>query len=127
MKMRFRKSMLFLVVGVIMLLVGAIVLTIGFISVANSEEIEAVIVSVSDSGNKTAYVSYHYGDNTYHNVATGYYNSNMKTGDRLFVNVFRDNPGVIANTYFFFIFGGVWAGIGLIFAVVGLILKKKSE
>lgn len=125
--MKFRKSTLFLIVGVVMLLVGAIVLTIGFISVANSEETEAVIVSVSDSGNKTAYVSYHYGDNVYHNVATGYYNSNMKSGDRLIVNVDKSDPGVIVNTYFFFIFGGVWAGIGLIFTAVSLILKKKSE
>ena len=119
--------MLFWVVGIVMLLVGAIVLTIGFISVANSEETEAVIVSVSHSGNKTAYVSYHYGDNVYHNVATGFYNSKMKSGDRLIVNVFRDNPGVIVNTYFFFIFGGVWSGIGVIFTVVGFVLKNKRE
>ena len=118
--------MLFLVVGVVMLLVGAIVLAIGFISVANSEETEAVIVSVSDSGNKTAYVSYNYGDNVYHYVATGYYNSNMKSGDRLIVNVDKNAPGVIVNTYFFFIFGGVWAGIGLIFTAVSLILKKSE-
>lgn len=125
--MRFRKSALFFITGIVMLLVGAIVLTVGFISVANSEETEATIISVSDSGEKTAYVSYHYDGNTYHNVKTGYYNSNMKIGDRIVINVDKNDPGKIINTYFFFIFGGVWSGIGVIFAVVGFVLKMKSQ
>ena len=125
--MRFRKSTLFFIIGIVMLLVGAIVLSVGFISVANSEETEAVIVDLSADGEKTAYVSYNYDGETYNNVKTGFYSSNMKCGEKLTVYVDKNNPERIVNTYFFYIFGGVWSGIGVIFAVVGFVLKKKSQ
>lgn len=126
MKMRIKQWLIFLVIGIILFAVGASVLVGGFIAIGNAAEAEAIIIDISDSGEKTAYVSYHYEGNTYHNVKTGFYSSDMRVGDKLKIYVNKTEPAEIVNTLFFFIFGGVFAFIGLVFIIVGIALKKSG-
>ena len=121
-----KQWLVFLILGVILFTVGASVLVSGFIALGNAEETEATIISVSTSGEKTAYVSYHYGGNTYHNVRTGFYSSDMREGGKLKIYVNKDEPAEIVNTLFFFIFGGVFAFVGFVFIIVGVVTKKNG-
>lgn len=113
---------IFAIVGVIALLIGLATLIIGLFSVMHSVEVEAVITDVSRSGRKTAYVSYTYEAREYEDIPTGFYSSTMEVGDVITIQVDKASPDSIVNTYFFFIFGGVFAFIGVIFLIVGKFL-----
>lgn len=110
---------IFAIVGIIALLIGLVTLIIGLFSVMNSAETEAVITDISRSGRKTAYVSYTYEAVEYQDIPTGFYSSTMNVGDVITIQVDKASPDSIVNTYFFFIFGGVFAFIGVIFLIVG--------
>ena len=110
---------IFAIVGIIALLIGLATLIIGLFSVMHSVEVEAVISDVSRSGRKTAYVSYTYEAKEYEDIPTGFYSSTMEVGDMITIQVDKASPDSIVNTYFFFIFGGVFAFIGVIFLIVG--------
>ena len=110
---------IFAIVGIIALLIGLATLIIGLFSVMHSAEVEAVITDVSRSGRKTAYVSYTYEAKEYEDIPTGFYSSTMEVGDMITIQVDKASPDSIVNTYFFFIFGGVFAFIGVIFLIVG--------
>ena len=126
MKITVNQWLVFLILGVILFTVGACVLSCGFIAMGNADETEATIIDVSHSGEKTAYVSYHYEGHTYHNVRTGFYSSDMKIGGKLKIYVNKEEPSEIVNTFFYFIFGGVFAFVGLVFIIVGIFVKKRG-
>lgn len=127
MKITVNQWLVFLILGAILFTVGACVLSCGFIAMGNAAETEATIIDVSHSGEKTAYVSYHYEGHTYHNVRTGFYSSDMKPGGKLKIYVNKEEPAEIVNTFFFFIFGGVFTFIGLVFIVVSIVLRKRGS
>lgn len=112
-------------VGLIFLIVGSCMLVSGAVNKSRGEEITAVVTAIDryrdsdgDTGHKV-YVDYEYDGVEYTDMPLNYYSSSMRRGKEISIAIDPDEPENILSTGVNFMLGGIFGGIGLIFAVVG--------
>ena len=117
---------IFAVIGSIFVIAGIIWLVSGLQFRKSAVEVTAVISEIdsyrdSDGDiNHNVYVNYSYDGNTYNNMRLSEYSSSMYEGKEISLLVDPENPRKIGTVLGKIIGGVMFAGIGSIFALVGI-------
>lgn len=112
-------------IGLIFLIVGSCIFIKGAVNKNSGEEITAVVTSIDryrdSNGNidHNVYVDYEYDGVEYTDMPLNYYSSSMRKGKKIGITVDPDEPTDILATDINFLLGGIFGGIGLIFAAIG--------
>lgn len=116
---------IFLGIGMIFFLVGCSFFVIGALNKNKGEEITAVVTSIEsyresdgDIGH-WVYVDYEYDGVEYTDMRLNYYSSSMSVGKKITITIDPDNPEKVLVSDFNMMFGGIFGGVGLVFAVTG--------
>lgn len=127
-------GVIFAAIGLAFFITGVSVLSLGIYN-SRGVKVPAIITDIksyTDSYEDTSYdvfVEYEYEGECYTNVEINYYSSFMRVGKSIDVKIDPDNPGEVKSTAFFIAFGGIFGGVGLIFAIIGIynLIKLKNR
>lgn len=112
--------LIFLIVGLVLIAAGVIAEAVQQRVIAKSDPVTAVIseIETRHNGDDTIWVSYQYQGADYR-APLHYYSSSMYEGQELTVYVSPDHPE--SAYYKNYLLSGIFAGIGLLFLLIGLV------
>ncbi len=123
-------------IGIFLAVFGLVIFLLGIAAmictsvVQNKEyaEVTTVITGIEryiDLDGETesdVYVSFEYNGESYGDIPLDSYSSSMNVSDERKVLINPDNPTKAHLAYFNFLFGGIFEGIGLVLAIIGLVI-----
>ncbi len=127
---------IFLIVSILLTGIGIFLLLSGSRFRQRAVEVDAIINEIQsyrDSGGDyrhRVYVNYTYGGNEYENIYLSEYSSNMYEGKKITLLVDPDDPAKISTGFITVFVGAIFAGMGVIFGLIGIIplvmIKRRS-
>ncbi len=128
---------IFVIVGTLLVGIGIILLLSGGRFRQRAVEVDAVINEIQSYRDSDGdychrvYVNYTYGGKEYENIYLSEYSSNMYEGKEITLLVDPDDPAKISTGFVTIFVGAMFAGMGVIFGLIGMIplivMKRKNS